>query len=69
MINIKWLTDEHDCDSCGYTSAEGAIVTIDGVEIFELEPVAYCFGSAEYSSETVYKMIIAHLGHEVRETF
>lgn len=66
-IEIKWLDDEHDCDTCGTSWAEGAIVTIDGERALDLDPLAHCFGSDDYSREEVLRRILAHLGHEVVE--
>ena len=64
-ISIKWLSDSHECETCGYSSAEGAIVEIDGQVALDLEPVAYCCGPAHYDEGTVYRRILEHLGHEV----
>jgi len=69
MIKIEWLTDEHDCETCGWSCAQGAVVYIDDVETFRLIPSAYCFNSVDYTDEYVYKLIIKHLGHDVETSY
>lgn len=64
-IEIEWLHDSSNCDTCGMTYAEGARVTIDGKVALELTPVAHCFGGDNYDESDVYKRILEHLGHEV----
>ena len=65
MIKIEWLSDEHNCDICGFTTANGAVITIDDVEAFRLEPQAHCYDSVDYPEEYVFMLIIKHLGHDV----
>lgn len=66
MINVEWLHDESECDTCGSNYAQGAIVSLDGEEIIRLEPHASCFGTEDWSAEEVMIKIINYLGHEVR---
>lgn len=67
-IEIEWLSDDHDCDACGMSWADGARIVIDGEEVIVLEPSAHCFGGAHYSNEDVYQRLLAHLGHDVSFT-
>lgn len=67
MIEIEWLLDEHDCETCGWTCAEGAIVRLNGQEIIRLEPVAHCYNGVDYRDNIVYKTIIEYLGYEIKE--
>jgi len=66
-IKIQWLTDSHDCETCGSTYAEGARVTIDGKVEVEMLPVAHCFGGDDYSPSDVFAAVLAHYGHTVSE--
>lgn len=66
-IEIEWLTDTTECETCGTSWAEGARVTIDGDVALDLVPSAHCFGGTEYSQVEVYRRILTHLGHEVSE--
>lgn len=66
-ILIKWLWDEHDCETCGWSASDGAEVYIDDKPILALKPVAYCFDNTNYSRDDVYRAILEHLGHTVEE--
>lgn len=64
-IKIEWLTDFHDCETCGGAYASGAIVEIDDDVVIDLAPVAACFGGRDYTADEVYARIFNHLGHEL----
>lgn len=64
-IEIEWLDDDHDCETCGWTCARGAKVSLNGEIILHQEPMASCFGGADYSDEDTYRAILSHLGYEV----
>ncbi len=68
-LKIEWLVDYHDCDTCGYSTAEGARVYVDGVLLFELVPVAHCYGGQSWSDSEVYKSILDRLGYKVTESY
>ena len=69
-IRIDWLGDSYECshDGCSGGWAEGAVVTLDGVVIHDLTPVAHCYESTSYTQEEVYKRILIGLGYELEET-
>jgi hypothetical protein len=67
VLEIKWLSDDSDCDTCGFNYADGAEVTLDGEPLLELTPVAACYGGAHWSEADVYRKIIEKLGYQVRE--
>lgn len=69
-IEIEWLSDEHDCETCGWAFASGARVRQDGELLLELIPFASCFGSDHWDQAEVYDAIFRELGHtvELRET-
>jgi hypothetical protein len=64
-ISIEWLTDYHNCETCGSSYAEGAVVSIDGQIVLEMRPVAHCFGGTNYYESDVYGRILQHLGHTI----
>lgn len=66
-IKIKWLSDSHDCETCGYSYAEGAFVTLDGNVLLDLEPVAHCFDCSHWDCDKVYKLILEKLGYHVED--
>lgn len=67
-IKIEWLADNHDCETCGPTWAEGARVTIDGKRVLELEPHAYCYDGTDYNESQVLRKIIEVLGYVIEES-
>lgn len=64
-IEIEWLSDESDCDTCGTNWATGAIVKFEDRAPLEMFPVATCFGESSWDENEVYKKILEHLGHKV----
>ena len=65
QIDIEWLDDSSDCDTCGCSYAEGAVVKIDGEVTLDLTPSAHCFGGVNHDREDVFYRILQHLGHTV----
>lgn len=66
-IEIEWLHDTRECETCGTSWAQGAEVFKDGIPWFLCKPIARCFDSDNWSGEDIYIKIIAKLGHEVEE--
>lgn len=66
-IEIRWTVDSYDCETCGSSSAEGAIVTLDGEEILKLEPLAHCYNTIHFTQEDVYRKLLETLGYQVEE--
>lgn len=64
-IEIEWLSDSNDCDTCGGGYAEGAVVKIDGVTALDLTPHSSCYGGTSFSQDEVYQRVFAHLGYEL----
>lgn len=64
-VDIQWLRDSHECDTCGMSDAEGAIVSIDGKQVLSLEPCAHCYGGDNWNYEAVLRMTLAKLGYRV----
>ena len=66
-IHIKWLSDDSYCDTCGTNWAEGAMVTLDGKPLLELNPHATCFGGDHWDRADVYRRIIEKMGYAVSD--
>lgn len=64
-LEFEWLTDECECDTCGYGYAEGANVTLNGEVILSLKPVASCYGGDDYSPQEVFVRVLEKLGYDV----
>lgn len=69
VIRIEWLSDECECDTCGYNWADGAHVYFDDELVLNLKPVASCFDSEHYYPEDVYQRILGQLGHSVEVAY
>lgn len=64
-VEIEWVYDEHDCEVCGPSYAEGAIVRVDNVVILEMMPSAHCYSSESYEPEEVYNALLNRFGFDV----
>ncbi|MCV9964725.1 hypothetical protein OIU34_22805 [Pararhizobium sp. BT-229] len=61
-IHIIWTTDDHDCDDCGPSFADGARVDIEGRGPIELAPSAGCYDGVSHSRLDVFMAILARIG-------
>ncbi len=68
-IEIEWLHDTCECDTCGVTFADGARVKIDGKEMFDLLPAASCFGGQNFNTDEVYAKILEYYGRTVEQEY
>lgn len=73
-IKIRWLTDSHECETCGLSYAEGAFVEIDSGKTgdgatIDMRPLAACYGGAHYDSDQVYVAIFEKLGWQVESVY
>ena len=66
-IDIKLMTDDHDCETCGSTWAEGGVVYVDGKEVLRREPVAYCYGTPTFSEHDLLVMALKKIGIQVMD--
>lgn len=67
-IEIEWISDSNDCETCGGGYASGAVVKFDGDVVVDMTPHAHCFDSVDYSADQVHAAILDLLGHEVIQT-
>lgn len=70
QLEIEWLYDQYECDMCGPSYAEGAIVRLDNVVIMELIPHAHCYSSESWEAEEVFVQLLESFGFDfsMRET-
>jgi hypothetical protein len=61
IIKIEFCEDYHDCETCGISYADGAIVYLNDKEILNLKPSAYCYDSINYFDEDIFDKIIEYL--------
>ena len=50
-LRIVNILDEHQCDLCGYTYSHGYKVYKNDKLELDLEPVAHCYNSTNYTEE------------------
>lgn len=62
---IEQLIDSHDCETCGFSYAEGFVITLSDGSKIERIPHAYCFDSKSYSLEEAHSLIFDHLNVKV----
>lgn len=68
QLEIEWLYDSYDCETCGPSDAQGAIVRLDGQVVIELLPHAHCYSSETYDNDSVYATIFNMFGIELSFT-
>ena len=64
-IDINWISDVTDCETCGSSYAEGAVVSFDGEVVIDMTPAAACYDGVSFDSSEVYQAILEKLGHTV----
>lgn len=64
-IRIERVSDIHECEVCGDTWAEGAVVYIDDQVTLDLVPSAYCYDGTNYDDSEILIKILEYLGHTV----
>jgi hypothetical protein len=62
-IKIELLLDEHDCEVCGGSWADGYEVTFPDGSSLTLQPQAHCFGGKDWSEAELMGEILKHLGY------
>jgi hypothetical protein len=67
-LEIKYNTDEYECDDCGTSYATGAEVYLDGKLIIDKKASAHCYeGSGEIELAGILLIALEKMGVEVTE--
>ena len=61
-FDVDHKCDSYECETCGYSYAEGAEIKLNGQEFMLLEPVAHCFGGTSYSETEIASEVFASFG-------
>lgn len=64
-IEIFTARDRQHCETCGTNYDEGGHVLIDGKEVFRYDPLASCWGNANYSEGDLLFLALREIGIEV----
>lgn len=62
-VRIERITDSHDCETCGWSYAEGAHIYLDGILVRSCEPSAHCTSPTHWDEEALMGEILSVLGH------
>jgi hypothetical protein len=62
VVDIVWTADYHDCETCGGTQADGAVIKIDGKEVADLKPFAHCYDEDSWNSNEVFAILLSKMG-------
>lgn len=66
-LEILWKSASSECETCGPSCADGALVKLGGEELLDLIPLADCFGGQDYDQKEVFIRVLNELGYEVSE--
>lgn len=58
---IERLYDNHDCEICGSSYAEGYVIYNGGDEILRREPIASCYDSSSYDNPLLDILLIENI--------
>ena len=64
-LKITRLYDEHDCETCGPSYADGYRATVNGEFLCEFVPFAHCYDGRSVTEQEMYGQILTALGYEV----
>lgn len=65
LVEITWTEDYHDCETCGGSQADGAVIKIDGEEVATLVPFAHCFNEDSWDAPEVFATLLSKMGIRV----
>ena len=68
-LKIEWNYDTWDCETCGTSFAQGAVVTLGDKVILNEPAVAHCFGSTDIDYIDILKAVCDHFDLEFEEVF
>ena len=69
QLDIRWLSDVCECECCGLSEAQGAVVELDGMELLRLSPSAHCTDPTSYTEAFVYYSILKAMDFTIKESF
>lgn len=64
-ITVERTFDELNCETCGFSYAEGANILFEDGKRIELKAVAHCYDGSSYDDKDIMREILHHLGHEL----
>lgn len=65
---IVWLEDQHECETCGYSYAQGYKIYKDEDLMIDKTPIALCYDSLNYDHSNAALDILNLEGIQVETT-
>lgn len=56
-LHVIRLRDTHDCETCGWSIADGYTIVKDGVPVLTRKPHAHCYDGDDYNDTDLLKDI------------
>ena len=66
-IKITHLRDKYECETCGWSVADGAKVTLPNGKVLDLTPRAHCFDEVSFTREEIFRKVLRELGYALEE--
>lgn len=67
-LKIQWSHDSNECETCGYNSSTGAVVTLDDEVIFNEPANAGCTSCVYVDEGHILEALCKHLNIKIEET-
>ena len=64
-VRIEWSYDEHDCETCGWSSSQGAKAWVNDECVFDMPAYAHCYNGTYVSADQVYESVLNYIGYDV----
>ena len=68
-LSIDWSYDEHECETCGCSYSEGAVVKLDDEIILDFPAHAHCFSMVNVGYEDILKSLCEHLNIKIEDNY
>lgn len=62
---IVWLEDQHECETCGYSYAQGYKIYKDEKLVIDKTPISHCYDSLNYDQSNAAFDILNLEGIEI----
>lgn len=62
---IVWLEDQHECETCGYSYAQGYKIYKDEILVIDKTPISHCYDCLNYDHSNAAFDIISLEGIKI----
>lgn len=64
---IEFLSDYHDCETCGYSYDSGYVLYKNDEVLIDKTPHAHCYDGTNYEEHNPYKDILEYMSVQIEE--